>query len=59
MFNYVCYTLSLQLGPKFTAEKGLKHVIFSSADGALEAAPAVRLSPSVDQFLLELLCCWI
>ena len=40
--------LPVQLGPKFTAEKGLKHVSFSSADGALEAAPAVRLSPSVD-----------
>lgn len=31
----------LQLGPKFMSENGLKHVTFSTADGALEAAPAV------------------
>lgn len=30
-----------QLGPKFLRENGLKHVSFSTADGALEAAPAV------------------
>ncbi|KAL9321514.1 hypothetical protein ACSQ67_013353 [Phaseolus vulgaris] len=30
------------LGPKFMNESGLKHVTFSTADGALEAAPAVR-----------------
>lgn len=34
--------LSEQLGPKFMKENGLKHVVFSTADGALEAAPAVR-----------------
>lgn len=26
-------------------ENGLKHVMFSTADGALEAAPAVRVNP--------------
>ncbi|XP_039115347.1 ATP phosphoribosyltransferase 2, chloroplastic-like [Dioscorea cayenensis subsp. rotundata] len=35
------------LGPKFTAEKGLKHVIFSSADGALEAAPAMGIADGI------------
>lgn len=34
----------VQLGPKFLKENGLKHVTFSTADGALEAAPAVRIS---------------
>lgn len=33
---------SAQLGPKFMKENGIKHVMFSTADGALEAAPAVR-----------------
>ena len=33
---------TVQLGPKFMKENGLKHVTFSTADGALEAAPAVR-----------------
>ena len=33
---------TFQLGPKFMKETGLKHVTFSTADGALEAAPAVR-----------------
>lgn len=32
---------SVQLGPKFMKENGFKHVTFSTADGALEAAPAV------------------
>lgn len=36
-----CY---LQLGPKFMKDNGLKHVTFSTADGALEAAPAVRIT---------------
>jgi len=42
-FGYLCINRSyfLQLGPKFVKEKGLKHVSFSTADGALEAAPAV------------------
>lgn len=31
----------MQLGEKFFQEKGLKHVQLSTADGALEAAPAV------------------
>ncbi|RVW67010.1 ATP phosphoribosyltransferase 2, chloroplastic [Vitis vinifera] len=30
------------LGPKFLKENGLKHVTFSTADGALEAAPAEK-----------------
>lgn len=29
------------MGPKFMKENGLSHVTFSTADGALEAAPAV------------------
>ena len=33
---------TILLGPKFMKENGLKHVTFSTADGALEAAPAVR-----------------
>ncbi|CAK9168244.1 unnamed protein product [Ilex paraguariensis] len=32
------------LGPKFMKENGLKHATFSTADGALEAAPAVRIT---------------
>lgn len=32
---------SKQLGQKFLAENGFKHVQLSTADGALEAAPAV------------------
>ncbi|KAL0689827.1 hypothetical protein Bca4012_089505 [Brassica carinata] len=32
------------LGPKFMEENGIKHVTFSTADGALEAAPAVNQS---------------
>lgn len=32
---------AVQLGKKFLAENGLKHVQLSTADGALEAAPAV------------------
>lgn len=31
----------MQLGPKFMKDNGLNHVTFSTADGALEAAPAV------------------
>lgn len=38
IIQFVC----LQLGPKFMKENGIKHVTFSTADGALEAAPAVR-----------------
>lgn len=38
----VLISSSAQLGPKFMRENGLKHVTFSTADGALEAAPAVR-----------------
>ncbi|XP_057543156.1 ATP phosphoribosyltransferase 1, chloroplastic-like [Amaranthus tricolor] len=32
------------LGPKFMKENGLKHVTFSTADGALEAAPAMGIA---------------
>eukprot|EP01018_Ginkgo_biloba_P010445 Gb_25824 [translate_table: standard] len=38
-FNY--------LGPKFVKEKGLKHVSFSTADGALEAAPAMGIADAI------------
>ncbi|KAJ4972889.1 hypothetical protein NE237_006063 [Protea cynaroides] len=35
------------LGPKFMKEKGLKHVSFSTADGALEAAPAMGIAEAI------------
>lgn len=35
------------LGPKFMKEKGLKHVSFSTADGALEAAPAMGIADAI------------
>ncbi|XWS67492.1 hypothetical protein CRYUN_Cryun04dG0011300 [Craigia yunnanensis] len=35
------------LGPKFMKENGLKHVIFSTADGALEAAPAMGIADAI------------
>ncbi|XWS55292.1 hypothetical protein CRYUN_Cryun10bG0162800 [Craigia yunnanensis] len=35
------------LGPKFMKENGLKHVIFSTADGALEAAPAMGIAEAI------------
>lgn len=38
MFDQQLY---MQLGPKFMKDNGLSHVTFSTADGALEAAPAV------------------
>ncbi|KAG0499201.1 hypothetical protein HPP92_003892 [Vanilla planifolia] len=38
---------SFQLGTKFTEDKGLKHVSFSTADGALEAAPAMGISDAI------------
>lgn len=38
-FNY--------LGPKFMRENGLKHVTFSTADGALEAAPAMGIADAI------------
>ncbi|XP_042502826.1 ATP phosphoribosyltransferase 2, chloroplastic-like isoform X2 [Macadamia integrifolia] len=38
-FNY--------LGPKFMKEKGVKHVTFSTADGALEAAPSMRIADAI------------
>ncbi|KAH9322910.1 hypothetical protein KI387_017549, partial [Taxus chinensis] len=38
-FNY--------LGPKFVKEKGLKNVKFSTADGALEAAPAMGIADAI------------
>jgi len=40
--NDLNFGFTVQLGPKFMNESGLKHVTFSTADGALEAAPAVR-----------------
>ncbi|KAF9589002.1 hypothetical protein IFM89_017681 [Coptis chinensis] len=35
------------LGPKFVKEKGLEHVTFSTADGALEAAPAMGIADAI------------
>lgn len=35
------------LGPKFLKENGLKHVAFSTADGALEAAPAMGIADAI------------
>ncbi|KAJ0974893.1 hypothetical protein J5N97_016858 [Dioscorea zingiberensis] len=35
------------LGSKFTTANGLKHVSFSSADGALEAAPAMGIADGI------------
>lgn len=35
------------LGPKFVKEKGIKHVKFSTADGALEAAPAMGIADAI------------
>ncbi|XP_052206169.1 ATP phosphoribosyltransferase 1, chloroplastic isoform X2 [Diospyros lotus] len=35
------------LAPKFMKENGLKHVIFSTADGALEAAPAMGIADAI------------
>lgn len=35
------------LGPKFMEDKGLKHVSFSTADGALEAAPAMGIADAI------------
>ncbi|KAL5994614.1 ATP phosphoribosyltransferase 1, chloroplastic [Asimina triloba] len=35
------------LGPKFMREKGLEHVSFSTADGALEAAPAMGIADAI------------
>ncbi|GMH06748.1 hypothetical protein Nepgr_008588 [Nepenthes gracilis] len=35
------------LGPKFTKDNGLKHVTFSTADGALEAAPAMGIADAI------------
>lgn len=35
------------LGPKFMKEKGFQHVSFSTADGALEAAPAMGIADAI------------
>ncbi|KAL8540727.1 hypothetical protein ACS0TY_002089 [Phlomoides rotata] len=35
------------MGPKFMKENGLNHVTFSSADGALEAAPAMGIADAI------------
>lgn len=35
------------LGPKFMEENGLKYVTFSTADGALEAAPAMGIADAI------------
>ncbi|PWA44291.1 hypothetical protein CTI12_AA527700 [Artemisia annua] len=41
---HLCNQLISYLGPKFLKDNGLQHVAFSTADGALEAAPARFLS---------------
>ncbi|CAL5407354.1 unnamed protein product [Camellia sinensis] len=35
------------LGPKFMKENGVKHVTFSTTDGALEAAPAMGIAEAI------------
>ncbi|KAL8237460.1 hypothetical protein R6Q59_018541 [Mikania micrantha] len=35
------------MGPKFLKENGLQHVTFSTADGALEAAPAMGIADAI------------
>ncbi|KAK6915946.1 ATP phosphoribosyltransferase, catalytic domain [Dillenia turbinata] len=35
------------LGPKFMKDNGLEHVTFSTADGALEAAPAMGIADAI------------
>lgn len=35
------------MGPKFMKENGLSHVTFSTADGALEAAPAMGIADAI------------
>ncbi|KAJ1422792.1 ATP phosphoribosyltransferase, catalytic domain, partial [Sesbania bispinosa] len=35
------------LGPKFMKDNGLKHVTFSTADGALEAAPTMGIADAI------------
>nr|GMD82978.1 ATP phosphoribosyltransferase 2, chloroplastic-like [Ipomoea batatas]GME17005.1 ATP phosphoribosyltransferase 2, chloroplastic-like [Ipomoea batatas] len=35
------------MGPKFMNDNGLKHVTFSTADGALEAAPAMGIADAI------------
>lgn len=35
------------LGPKFMKDNGLEHVAFSTADGALEAAPAMGIADAI------------
>ncbi|XP_039686128.1 ATP phosphoribosyltransferase 2, chloroplastic isoform X2 [Medicago truncatula] len=35
------------LGPKFMKDNGIKHVAFSTADGALEAAPAMGIADAI------------
>ncbi|KAF5937277.1 hypothetical protein HYC85_024783, partial [Camellia sinensis] len=44
------FTLSYHfsvLGPKFMKENGVKHVTFSTADGALEAAPTMGIAEAI------------
>ncbi|GAU18304.1 hypothetical protein TSUD_201920 [Trifolium subterraneum] len=42
-----CFLLIVQLGPKFMKDNGIKHVAFSTADGALEAAPAMGIADAI------------
>lgn len=48
-----------QLGQKFLAEKGFKHVQLSTADGALEAAPAVSTCTVVFRLLATVTSLWL
>ncbi|PNY17611.1 ATP phosphoribosyltransferase, partial [Trifolium pratense] len=41
------FLLTVQLGPKFMKDNGIKHVAFSTADGALEAAPAMGIADAI------------
>ncbi|PON83808.1 ATP phosphoribosyltransferase HisG [Trema orientale] len=48
LFLAIEFRLSLfQLGPKFMKENGVKYVTFSTADGALEAAPAMGIADAI------------
>ncbi|KAI8531936.1 hypothetical protein RHMOL_Rhmol11G0174700 [Rhododendron molle] len=48
----LCSELIYDLAPKFMKENELKHVTFSTADGALEAAPALMADAIVDLAVL-------
>jgi ATP phosphoribosyltransferase len=41
------------LSPKFVKEKGPKHVKFSTADGALKAAPAMSIADAFSDLVSD------